>query len=84
MNANQPIGQRVAEVMSTMSLAQEDFLVEGHGTANEPPTPGTNPYVFWMPGIQLSCSSSSGSITGSIPSLGRRTDRPGWPTASAE
>ncbi|MFZ0974565.1 MAG: hypothetical protein WAN22_20220 [Solirubrobacteraceae bacterium] len=32
MNANQPIGQRVAEVMSTMSLAQEDFLVEGHGT----------------------------------------------------
>jgi beta-glucosidase len=62
MNANQPIGQRVAEVMSTMSLAQEDFLVEGHGTANEPPTPGGNPYVFWMPGIQLSC--------GSIPPLG--------------
>ena len=62
MNAHQPIGQRVAEVMSTMSLAQEDFLVEGHGTANEPPTPGGNPYVFWMPGIQLSC--------GSIPQLG--------------
>ena len=62
MNANQPIGQRVAEVMSTMSLDQEDFLVEGHGTANEPPTPGGNPYVFWMPGIPLSC--------GSIPALG--------------
>ncbi len=62
MNANQPIGQRVAEVMSTMSLDQEDFLVEGHGTANEPPTPGGNPYVFWMPGIPLTC--------GSIPALG--------------
>jgi beta-glucosidase len=62
MNANQPIGQRVAEVMSTMSLDQEDFLVEGHGTANEPPTSGGNPYVFWMPGIPLSC--------GSIPALG--------------
>src|ERR1700733_13373460 len=63
MNANQPIGQRVAEVMSTMSLDQEDFLVEGHGTANEPPTPGGNPYVFWMPGFSLnSC--------GSVPALG--------------
>ncbi|HUB04424.1 MAG TPA: glycoside hydrolase family 3 C-terminal domain-containing protein [Solirubrobacteraceae bacterium] len=62
MNANQPIGQRVAEVMSTMTLDQEDFLVEGHGTANEPPTSGGNPYVFWMPGITLSC--------GSIPALG--------------
>ncbi len=62
LNSNQPIAQRVAEVMSVMTLDQEDFLVEGHGTANEPPTPGGNPYVFWMPGIQLSC--------GSIPPLG--------------
>jgi beta-glucosidase len=62
LNSNQPIAQRVAEVMGVMTLDQEDFLVEGHGTANEPPTPGGNPYVFWMPGIPLSC--------GSIPPLG--------------
>ena len=62
LNSHQPIAQRVAEVMSVMTLDQEDFLVEGHGTANEPPTPGGNPYVFWMPGIPLSC--------GSIPPLG--------------
>ena len=62
LDSSQPIAQRVAELMSQMTLAQEDFLVEGHGTANEPPTPGGNPYVFWMPGIQLSC--------GSIPPLG--------------
>ncbi len=61
-NPNQPIAQRVAGVMSEMTLDQEDFLVEGHGTANEPPTPGGNPYVFWMPGIQLTC--------GAIPPLG--------------
>ncbi len=62
LDSSQPIAQRVAEVMSVMTLDQEDFLVEGHGTANEPPTPGGNPYVFWMPGIPLSC--------GSIPALG--------------
>ncbi|MGH2883844.1 MAG: glycoside hydrolase family 3 N-terminal domain-containing protein, partial [Solirubrobacteraceae bacterium] len=62
LNSSQPVAQRVAEVMSVMTLDQEDFLVEGHGTANEPPTPGGNPYVFWMPGISLSC--------GSIPPLG--------------
>jgi beta-glucosidase len=62
LDSSQPIAQRVAELMSVMTLDQEDFLVEGHGTANEPPTPGGNPYVFWMPGIQMSC--------GSIPPLG--------------
>ena len=62
MNANQSIGQRVSELMSAMTLDQEDFLVEGHGTAAEPPVSGGNPYVFWMPGIPFSC--------GSIPPLG--------------
>ena len=62
LDSNQPIAQRVSELMSAMTLDQEDFLVEGHGTANEPPTPEGNPYVFWMPGISFSC--------GSIPPLG--------------
>ncbi len=38
--------------MSQMSVAQKDFLVEGHGTTNEGPNPSPNPYVFWMPGSQ--------------------------------
>jgi beta-glucosidase len=45
-----PIAQRVAQLMSRMTVAQEDFLVEGHGTTNEGPSPEPNPYVFWMPG----------------------------------
>ncbi|HEY1519772.1 MAG TPA: glycoside hydrolase family 3 C-terminal domain-containing protein [Solirubrobacteraceae bacterium] len=55
LNSSQPIAQRVAELMSQMTVADEDFVVEGHGTANEPPTPGGNPYVFWMPGISSLC-----------------------------
>ena len=45
LDPSQPIAQRVAEVMSVMTLDQEDFLVEGHGTAKEPPTnyPHGNP-----------------------------------------
>ncbi len=62
LDSSQPIAQRVSEVMSVLTLDQEDILVEGHGTANEPPTPGGNPYVFWMPGIPLTC--------GSVPPLG--------------
>jgi beta-glucosidase len=56
VGSTQPIAQRVAEVMSHMTVADEDFLVEGHGTANEPPTTPGNPYVFWMPGIPTSSS----------------------------
>ena len=66
VGSTQPIAQRVAEVMSHMTVADEDFLVEGHGTANEPPTAGGNPYVFWMPGIP---TSSSGAAL-CIPALG--------------
>ncbi len=45
LNPNQPVSQRVAELMSQMSLDQKDFLVEGHGTANEPPSlPPANQY----------------------------------------
>jgi len=64
LNPNQPIGQRVAELMSQMTLDQEDFLVEGHGTANEPPTSGGNPYVFWMPGIPSLCIPALGEEDG--------------------
>src|ERR1700729_3573156 len=32
-----PIAQRVAQLMGSMTVAQEDFLVEGHGTTNEGP-----------------------------------------------
>jgi beta-glucosidase len=66
VGSTQPIARRVAEVMSNMTVADEDFLVEGHGTANEPPTQGGNPYVFWMPGIP---TSSSGAPL-CIPALG--------------
>jgi len=50
VTSNAPIAQRVAQLMSQMSIAQEDFLVAGHGTTNEGPNPSPNPYVFWMPG----------------------------------
>ncbi len=68
VGSTQPIAQRVAQVMSHMTVADEDFLVEGHGTAAEPPSTSTggNPYVFWMPGLQ---TSSSGAPL-CIPALG--------------
>jgi beta-glucosidase len=66
VGSNQPIARRVAEVMSNMTVADEDFLVEGHGTTNEGPNPSPNPYVFWMPGLQ---TSSSGAPL-CIPALG--------------
>jgi beta-glucosidase len=68
VGSTQPIAQRVAEVMSQMSVVDEDFLVEGHGTANEPPTPGGNPYVFWMPGLPTSLSPPHAPLC--IPALG--------------
>ena len=68
VGSTQPIAQRVAAVMSHMTVADEDFLVEGHGTTAEPPSTSTggNPYVFWMPGIP---TSSSGAPL-CIPALG--------------
>jgi beta-glucosidase len=66
VDSSQPIAQRVAELMGQMTVADEDFLVEGHGTTNEGPNPSPNPYVFWMPGLQ---TSSSGAQL-CIPALG--------------
>ncbi len=59
-----PIAQRVAQLMSRMSVADEDFLVEGHGTTNEGPNPSPNPYVFWMPGIPSLCIPKLGEEDG--------------------
>src|SRR6266700_1899813 len=42
-----PIDQRVSQLMSQMTLADEITLVEGHGTAN--------PYVFYTPAIASLC-----------------------------
>jgi beta-glucosidase len=42
-----PIAQRVAQLMSQMTLADEISMVEGHGT--------TNPYVFYTPAIPSLC-----------------------------
>jgi beta-glucosidase len=42
-----PIAQRVAQLMSQMSLADEITMVEGHGTSN--------PYVFYTPAIAALC-----------------------------
>jgi beta-glucosidase len=55
VGSNQPIGQRVGQVISQMTLDQEIFLVEGHGVTNESANPSPNPYVFWMPGIPELC-----------------------------
>ena len=64
VNSHQPIARRVAQVMSQMTLAQEVFLVEGHGTTNEGPNPEPNPYVFWMPGIPRLCIPKLGEEDG--------------------
>jgi beta-glucosidase len=65
VGSTQPIAQRVAQLMSQMTLAQEDFLVEGHGTANEPPSPPpANQYVFSMPGIPSLCIPGMGEEDG--------------------
>ncbi|MGO9883705.1 MAG: glycoside hydrolase family 3 protein [Solirubrobacteraceae bacterium] len=64
VNSTAPIAQRVAQLMSQMSVAQEDFLVEGHGTTNEGPNPSPNPYVFWMPGIPSLCIPKLGEEDG--------------------
>src|ERR1700722_2542316 len=64
VNSAAPIAQRVAQLMSNMTVAQEDFLVEGHGTTNEGPNPSPNPYVFWMPGIPDLCIPKLGEEDG--------------------
>jgi beta-glucosidase len=64
VGSTQPIARRVAELMSQMTPAQEDFLVEGHGTTNEGPNPSPNPYVFWMPGIASLCIPDLGEEDG--------------------
>jgi beta-glucosidase len=47
-----PISQRVAQLMSQMSLSQEISMVEGHGTSN--------PYVFYTPAISSLCVPAMG------------------------
>ncbi len=47
VTSHAPISERVAQVMSKMTVADEITMVEGHGTAN--------PYVFYMPGIPSLC-----------------------------
>jgi beta-glucosidase len=64
VGSTQPIARRVADVMSHMTLDQEIFLVEGHGTTNESSNPSPNPYVFWMPGIPSLCIPDLGEEDG--------------------
>ena len=47
VSSRAPIAQRVAQLMSQMSLADEISMVEGHGT--------NNPYVFYTPAIPSLC-----------------------------
>src|SRR5579875_868495 len=56
VSSRQPVAERVAEVMSHMTLSDEIDMVEGHGTAN--------PYVFYMAGIPRLCIPSLGEEDG--------------------
>ena len=47
VSSTAPIAQRVAQLMSQMSLADKITMVEGHGTSN--------PYVFYTPAIPALC-----------------------------
>src|SRR5580692_3475242 len=47
VSSRAPVAQRVAQLMSQMSLADEITMVEGHGT--------TNPYVFYTPAVPALC-----------------------------
>ncbi|MBV9451869.1 MAG: glycoside hydrolase family 3 C-terminal domain-containing protein [Streptosporangiaceae bacterium] len=51
-----PISQRVAQLMSQMTLADEISMVEGHGTSN--------PYVFYTPAIPSLCIPAVGEEDG--------------------
>ncbi|HLH58423.1 MAG TPA: glycoside hydrolase family 3 C-terminal domain-containing protein [Streptosporangiaceae bacterium] len=56
VTSHAPISQRVAQVMSQMSIANEITMVEGAGTSN--------PYVFYMPGIPSLCIPQLGEEDG--------------------
>jgi beta-glucosidase len=47
VTSHAPVSQRVAQLISHMTLADEISMVEGHGTAN--------PYVFYTPAIPSLC-----------------------------
>jgi beta-glucosidase len=47
VTSHAPVSQRVAQLMSQMSLTDEITMVEGHGTSN--------PYVFYTPAIPALC-----------------------------
>jgi beta-glucosidase len=47
VTSHAPVSQRVAQLMSQMTLADEITMVEGHGTSN--------PYVFYTPAIPTLC-----------------------------
>jgi beta-glucosidase len=65
VGSSQPIAQRVAEVMSQMTLADEDTIVSGAGAlTNEGPNPTPNNYVFYMPGIPSLCVPDLGEEDG--------------------
>jgi beta-glucosidase len=51
-----PVSQRVAQLMSQMTLADEISMVEGHGTSN--------PYVFYTPAIPALCIPAVGEEDG--------------------
>ena len=56
VSSRAPIAQRVAQLMSQMSLADEISMVEGHGTSN--------PYVFYTPAIPALCIPAVGEEDG--------------------
>ncbi len=56
VTSHAPVSQRVAQLMSQMSLADEISMVEGHGT--------TNPYVFYTPAIPALCIPAVGEEDG--------------------
>jgi beta-glucosidase len=56
VTSHAPVSQRVAQLLSQMSLADEISMVEGHGT--------TNPYVFYTPAIPALCIPAVGEEDG--------------------
>ena len=65
VGSSQPIAQRVAEVMSQMSLTRGGHHRRGRRRAHvEGPNPTPNPYVFYMPGIKSLCIPALGEEDG--------------------
>ncbi len=56
VTSHAPISQRVAQLISQMSLADEISMVEGHGSSN--------PYVFYTPAIPALCIPAVGEEDG--------------------